>query len=81
MELLRRLWSVQLAVLQATCEVVAQQSKDHPARAAGRLAARQRPILSLPPWSASGEVLGEPMVPGPVQTVNAEVRDFSQEVE
>eukprot|EP00969_Alexandrium_andersonii_P038118 1670862-Alexandrium_andersonii.AAC.1 len=50
-ELLQRLWSVQLAVLGATSEVVAQQSKDFPARTASRLAARQRRTLSLPPWS------------------------------
>eukprot|EP00969_Alexandrium_andersonii_P040938 1795157-Alexandrium_andersonii.AAC.1 len=60
-EVLQRLWSVQLAVLEATSAVVAQHSKDHPARAAGRLAARQRRALSLPPRSAQGEALGEPM--------------------
>eukprot|EP00969_Alexandrium_andersonii_P231014 10202133-Alexandrium_andersonii.AAC.1 len=71
-EVLQRLWSVQLAVLEATSQVVAQQSKDHPARTAGKLAARQCRALSLPPWSAQEEALGEPMVPGPAQTVNAE---------
>eukprot|EP00969_Alexandrium_andersonii_P177578 7852767-Alexandrium_andersonii.AAC.1 len=71
-EVLQRLWSVQIAVLEAASEVVAQQSKDHPARAAGRLAARQRRALSLPPWSDQGEALDEPTVPGPAQVVNAE---------